>query len=315
MNGTSGFQEVRSSTSDHHQIGSCTSNGLNSEQVPGAFSFLTISSLAPRAPIQNKKRFTFENTGTNSMNRRCLALYILLTFSIFNSTADELVWGASECNPTWGLLDIAPVVQKGEVWCWAASANAVLNFHGVIDPQSTSTPPLYSQCRLYNIAKIPGTDCCSLANPNDDARCNSTGWPEEVFDNLDPIVTFRPGGALLWHQVKGQLCPNGALGKPFIYAAHPYQSGAIPHTYVAKGFNEDGEDSQQVGQRVIFVDSHQSMGPFPYGASFVDYECYYQGICETTTYIHDGGYYDINPPIVDTPINAPPKAPNNLEVR
>ena len=42
MNGTSGFQEVRSSTS-RSPIGSCTSNGIDSDQVPGTFSVLTIS--------------------------------------------------------------------------------------------------------------------------------------------------------------------------------------------------------------------------------------------------------------------------------
>ena len=31
---------------DHQRIGSCTSNGINSEQVPGTFSVLTISSLS-----------------------------------------------------------------------------------------------------------------------------------------------------------------------------------------------------------------------------------------------------------------------------
>lgn len=34
MNGPSGFREVRSSAPDHHRIGSCTSNSLDSEQVP-----------------------------------------------------------------------------------------------------------------------------------------------------------------------------------------------------------------------------------------------------------------------------------------
>ena len=34
MNGPSGFREVRSSSPDHHQIGCCTSNSLDSEQVP-----------------------------------------------------------------------------------------------------------------------------------------------------------------------------------------------------------------------------------------------------------------------------------------
>ncbi len=37
MNGTSGFQEVRSTTPDHQPIGSCTSNSIDLEQVPGTF--------------------------------------------------------------------------------------------------------------------------------------------------------------------------------------------------------------------------------------------------------------------------------------
>ena len=38
-------------------IGSCTSNGINSEQVPGAFSVLTIPSLSSQASAQSEKRF------------------------------------------------------------------------------------------------------------------------------------------------------------------------------------------------------------------------------------------------------------------
>ena len=57
MNGTLGFQEVQSSPPDHHRIHSCTSTGIDSEQVPGAFSVLTISSLSPQASAQSEKRF------------------------------------------------------------------------------------------------------------------------------------------------------------------------------------------------------------------------------------------------------------------
>jgi hypothetical protein len=44
---------------DHRHIGiaSCTSNSLNSEQVPGPFSVLTSSPLAPQASAQGEKRF------------------------------------------------------------------------------------------------------------------------------------------------------------------------------------------------------------------------------------------------------------------
>ena len=39
------------------RIGSCTSNSLNSEQVPGTCFLLTISSLSPQTSAQSKKRF------------------------------------------------------------------------------------------------------------------------------------------------------------------------------------------------------------------------------------------------------------------
>jgi subtilisin family serine protease/translation initiation factor IF-1 len=59
MNGTSGFQELRSSTPDHRHSGiaSCTSNGINSKQVSGTFSVLTISSLSPQTSAKREKRF------------------------------------------------------------------------------------------------------------------------------------------------------------------------------------------------------------------------------------------------------------------
>jgi hypothetical protein len=40
----------------HHRIGSCTSNGINSEQVSGTFSVLTISSFSPQASAQSSMR-------------------------------------------------------------------------------------------------------------------------------------------------------------------------------------------------------------------------------------------------------------------
>jgi hypothetical protein len=42
---------------DHQQIGCSTSNGIYSEQVPGTFSVLTISSLAPQVSAQSEKKF------------------------------------------------------------------------------------------------------------------------------------------------------------------------------------------------------------------------------------------------------------------
>ena len=42
---------------NHQRIGSCTSNGIDSEQVPGTVSVLTISSLPSQPSAQRAKRF------------------------------------------------------------------------------------------------------------------------------------------------------------------------------------------------------------------------------------------------------------------
>ena len=52
MNGASGFKEVWFSISRSPAYRSCTSNGINSEEVPGTFSTFTISSLSPETSAQ-----------------------------------------------------------------------------------------------------------------------------------------------------------------------------------------------------------------------------------------------------------------------
>ena len=43
MNNTSGFKDMRSSICAHQHIDSCTSDGINAEQISGSLSALTIS--------------------------------------------------------------------------------------------------------------------------------------------------------------------------------------------------------------------------------------------------------------------------------
>jgi len=215
-------------------------------------------------------------------------LFFVVVASVITWTGGEVLQAADECTETQGLLDIAPLLQEEDVWCFVASANAVLNHLGVKDPESTSNPPApYSQCRLYNIAKNPGIDCCTVMHPTGVSQCKQLGWPDDVFDHLFPKILYTPGGALNWAQIKGQICPAGVPRQPFIYAAHP--PNGIPHTYTVKGLNENGPN----GQQVLYVDSHVSLGSTSLGASIVDYVCYYQGTCPNAIYIHDGDYYDI----------------------
>jgi hypothetical protein len=251
------------------------------------------------------------------MIRKAILLFLLLGLSMLHY---ETPLAAGVCTATdssvFGLLDIDPVEQQKEVWCWAASANVVTNFYKLPDPLSTATPPeLYSQCRLYNIGKPTGYDCCPNANRSDN-RCLQTGWPDWVFDRLAPVVNHaRPPTVdehgkeyILWEEVKKEVCPNEKPGRPFIYAARP-QNG-IPHTYVVKGFQEDTASEDEDQRYVLFVDSHIKLGNEELGASPITYDCYHTGWCVGGRYSRVRTYYKIRPSD-----NTPPPSPTSLRVQ
>ena len=74
MNGTSGFEEVQSSTPDHQPIGSCTSNGIDSKQIPGT---TYASQLTKQASMHATRRIVL----------LCLSILILFSgCSSFSST-------------------------------------------------------------------------------------------------------------------------------------------------------------------------------------------------------------------------------------
>lgn len=236
-------------------------------------------------------------------------LFFVVVASVFACIGGGVLLAADDCTSTSGLLDITPVPQVEDVWCFVASATAVLNHLGVLNPQSLSNPQApYSQCDLYNIAQLPAVvDCCQVAHPTGISQCKMTGWPEDVFENLIPKIRYTSNGALPWDDIKAQICPGGAPRQPFIYAAHPLQG--IPHTYTVKGFNENGPK----GQQVLYVDSHGSLGSNPIGGSIVDYVCYYQGTCLNTIYYHVGDTYNIRRSVsIDT---TPPAVPLGTFIR
>ena len=55
---------------DHPHIGCCASNSLNSKQIAGAFSALTISSRSPQESAQSEKRFLTPFSSTKWPQRR-----------------------------------------------------------------------------------------------------------------------------------------------------------------------------------------------------------------------------------------------------
>jgi hypothetical protein len=213
-----------------------------------------------------------------------------------------VLWAADLCNSTRGVLEGTHLIQEEDVWCFVTSSAEVLRHLDVRDPATGSH---YSPCRLYNIAKTSGTNCCAVSHPTGVQACKELGWPDEVFDVLIPNQ-YKSGGALGWSDIKGQICPAGNPGHPFIYVAHP-QQGGIAHTYTVIGFNEDAT----LRQNILYVHSHETVGPGPMGSGFVDHACYFEGDCPNVPYTHDGDYYDFS--LNST--TSPPSAPTNLIVR
>lgn len=245
--------------------------------------------------------------GMHTFVRSCVAVLTLLMF-----VNTRFVSGADQCTPSTGVLEMDHRIQQEDVWCYVASSSEVLKHLRIQDPQSSSDPsnsdpPWYSQCRLYNISKVPGYDCCTVTHPTGVAQCKQVGWPDEVFDKLTPPVPYTPGGALPWTNVKGQICPGGSPGHPFIYVAHPPYG--IPHTYTVVGFSEGAV----TGQQLLYVHSQETVGPGPMGSGYVDYECYAWGQCVDAIYTHDGDYYDFHPS--NSADNTPPAAPTGITVR
>ena len=186
-----------------------------------------------------------------------------------------------------GYLDIGYVDQVETSWCWVASANAVTNHFGLLDPSNSNAP--YTKCRLYNIAKSPYVDCCT--NTSDQA-CQKSGFPWEVFNRLEPKINYLgEWNPMTWLQIKAQICPNWSPGHPFIFIAEPHTGGLLPHTHVVKGFDHDDQGFSQ-----LLVDDHSG-----YGARYIDYECKYKlpANCQapSTQWDRYGDIYDIQPRI------------------
>ena len=104
MNGTSGFEEVQSSTPDHQPIGSCTSNSINSEQVSGIFSVRTISSLSPQAFARSMKRLL-----TPFSTPTIVLLFVLIHAFLFGPPEDLVLAQTPTATLDW--IEVTQAIQ------------------------------------------------------------------------------------------------------------------------------------------------------------------------------------------------------------
>lgn len=91
------------------------------------------------------------------------------------------------------LLNVPLIQQKTDQWCWAASAEMIMTYHG--NPES--------QCNQAN-HKFGRTNCCSLPTP---MICVQPAWPEYNRYGFH-FYTTRMGQALSWEELKREIDLN-----------------------------------------------------------------------------------------------------------
>ena len=142
------------------------------------------------------------------------------------------------------------VPQETGSWCWAASTQGVLAFHGKVKKQCEIANSTLAEGRT----DLDGTPHCCAPN----AQCEQNAWPDEAFDKLGidyKWVDYH----LTPSQIAGQLCDNG----PFIYSIS-YDDGPGGHTFVVKDWGMDAD-----GEMSLVVDTHDPLLGFmsrPYDA-------------------------------------------------
>ncbi len=181
------------------------------------------------------------------------------------------------CNPpASSSLNVRPIPQHATNWCWAASAQMILQYLG-------NTSPAAEQCAQAN-AKFQRKDCCDHPIPD---GCDQTGWPEfENFSNRNGAkLTYRTTSyaPLSKEALEAQLAPqsvdNICRFSPFAFS---WQNvGGSGHMMVATGYKV------VAGQLIVLVNDPRGVDE---GSTR---ELTYEEYVSSTKYTHWNDYYDI----------------------
>jgi len=175
------------------------------------------------------------------------------------------VWTAGCCIPK--VAESLPVTlhpQETHVWCWAASAQMVMDYQG----------HNVFQCEQAN-RQFDRNDCCGPSRPQE---CVNVGWPQfGEFGFTFLRTSFQP---LSWEALKreisrGTSCGNSPFCFTWVYA------GGSAHMMVCVGYYVVN------GTRYIEV-----LDPWPPGTGdrfFITYEAYVSG----DNYSHWDDFYAV----------------------
>jgi len=166
---------------------------------------------------------------------------------------------ASEARAQTKTLDVTVVPQETNMWCWAASAQMVMAFHG----------ENVTQCTQAN-RRFGFSDCCNNQVPN---HCVQGGWPE--FYKYGFTYSETTNSALSWQQVNTEIDAN----RPVAFSWH--WDGGGGHMMVLRGY------STLNGVRYVAI--HDPWPPKIGDSKSIPYSAYVSG----SGYTHWNDYFNI----------------------
>lgn len=176
------------------------------------------------------------------------------------------------------------IAQETGVWCWAASAQAVMSFHNAPIEQCTIVNKVANEGKRTD----EGTPFCCKSTNIYQSECQKNGLPEQAFNNFGFDWRWW-NGPLQQEQVAGQICSNG----PFIYIL--WYEGGGGHSLVVRDYQMiNGEMWLWIHDHSYMVDNETGRRtPKPF--KLRPYKEYAEGMYEGVQYTHAFDYVLINP--------------------
>jgi len=218
--------------------------------------------------------------------KRLLFLAVFMSSPAFSAEPPTSNIPNASCIPAVSsTLEVTLRPQKTRLWCWATSAQMVMEYLG----------KSVTQCEQANEQVPRGSrrDCCKDPTPK---HCIFGGWPEfRKFGFTSQDTEKKKEKALPWATIQAQLAPrdpnNPCSFTPFLFSWRRFRG--IGHMMVAVGYHTTPN-----GANFLLVhdpsppNEGRSLVPMAY-SSYVELK---------GNYYHWRDYYDVKP---NTPKGSP----------
>ena len=148
----------------------------------------------------------------------------VIGLGIAGSDDHVYAWYGNCTPPTSQTLNLRNTPQETSRWCWAASAQMVMNYVA-----NQNIP----QCTQAN-NRFGRTDCCNTPTPGPTgSNCILGGWPE--FEKYGFTAKIK-NSALTWNELRQEIGNGGSCrGRPFAFSWNWYHQRADGTWYLEGG--------------------------------------------------------------------------------